>query len=76
MSGPDQEHEFGEWCYQFGPHLLTITYRRPLWRPWRKLYVIRCFECDVIVHEWWAERSIRLIARQMHWKALGDSNAL
>jgi len=46
-----EEHTFGEWCYPFGPHLLCTTYRRPLWRPWRKIYVIRCYECPIHIDE-------------------------
>jgi hypothetical protein len=48
-----EEHTFGEWCYRFGPHLLTTTYYRD-WRhlrPWRKLYTIRCYECDININE-------------------------
>jgi hypothetical protein len=46
------KHLFGEWCYQFGPHLLTTcTYRR-FWKPWKKRHVILCYECDIRIAEW------------------------
>src|SRR5215469_9029719 len=49
----------GRWCYPGGPHLLVVVYCRVWWAPWRRRYVIRCWDCELSVEDpvmfWLAE---------------------
>jgi hypothetical protein len=59
------------WCIDGddSSHLPVITWSRDRWRPWRKLYWLRCFECDMRDGPY-TERMCRIMQEmQERWQA-------